>query len=208
MVADEKPAFVPAEPVAEADGTSDLENMTESAEEAAGEDALSALRAELAEQTAKAKEHLDQWKRTAADFANYRKRQMKEQEQMIKRANASLIMDLLPVLDDLERALDGLDDGEKTSSWAQGVQLVEHKLQATLSKAGLEEIAAGPGTPFDPNLYEAIFHEESAEYPEGTIMGVMRKGYKLGDRLLRAAMVRVAKAPSVEAESADNEFTK
>ena len=82
MVADEKPAFVPAEPVAEADGTSDLENMTESAEEAAGEDALSALRAELAEQTAKAKEHLDQWKRTAADFANYRKRQMKEQEQI------------------------------------------------------------------------------------------------------------------------------
>ena len=196
MVADENVAFTPAEPAVEAESLGDSENESQPAEQDADGDELSELRAELAEQTAKSAEHLDQWKRTAADFANYRKRQVREQEQMIKQANASLILDLLPVLDDLALAMDGLDEGERASGWAQGVQLVQHKMQATLARAGLEEIVAEPGALFDPNLHEAIFFEETADFPEGHVVGAMRKGYKLGDRLLRATMVRVAKAPS------------
>jgi len=205
MVTDEKATATPEETVAEIADMSELTDTDESVDRVPGEDELSALRAELVEETDKAKEHLDQWKRTAADFANYRKRQQKEQEQMIKRANASLILDLLPVLDDLERALNDLDDEDKTSSWAQGVKLVEHKMQATLAKASLEEIPVEPGDPFDPNVHEAVFFEETAEYPEGSVVGILRKGYRLGERLLRATMVKVAKASSVEPESAESD---
>lgn len=153
------------------------------------------LQAALDETTSQAKEYLEQWKRAAADFSNFRKRQAKEQEQMTRWASANLIQELLPVMDDLDLALGNLTDQERKTDWAQGVQLVAHKMRATLAKAGLDEIVSEPGTPFDPAVHEAIFHEETTEVPEGSVLQVVRKGYRLGDRVLRPSLVKVAKAP-------------
>jgi molecular chaperone GrpE len=156
---------------------------------------IARLQAALDEQTAQAKEYLDQWKRAAADFANLRKRQAKEQEEMRQWANARLIQDLLPVLDDLDLALKTLNDQELKNDWAQGVQLVAHKMRTTLERSGVQEITVELGTPFDPAVHEAIFYEETTNIPEGSVSEVIRQGYKLGDRVLRPAMVKVAKAP-------------
>ena len=150
------------------------------------------LRGELEEQTSKAGEYLDQWKRAVADLSNYRKRQARDEEQRAKWATANLLQDLLPVLDDLELALHSLD-GEEQASWAQGVELVAQKMRDALAKTGLEEILAEPGAAFDPSVHEAIVHQESDAFPDGSILKVIRKGYKLGDRVLRPAMVMVAK---------------
>ncbi|NLS78577.1 MAG: nucleotide exchange factor GrpE [Chloroflexi bacterium] len=148
----------------------------------------------LAEQTAKAAEYLQQWQRAAADFSNYRKRQERDQQQMTKWANASLLRELLPVLDDLQRALSDLPAEAQSSGWGQGVELVERKMRLAFQKSGLEQVVAEPGVPFDPTVHEAVFYEESADYPEGAILQVLRQGYKLGDTVLRPAMVKVAKA--------------
>ncbi len=155
---------------------------------------LSELERALQEQTAKAAEYLGQWQRAVADFANYRKRQERDQQQMVKWANADLLREMLPVLDDLQRALTELPAEAQASSWSKGVALVERKMRAAFEKAGLEHIAVELGSPFDPTVHEAVSHEASADYPEGSVLEVLREGYKLGDTVLRPAMVKVAKA--------------
>jgi molecular chaperone GrpE len=161
---------------------------------------LAHLRQSLEEQKAKVAEYLDQWRRAMADFANYRKRQERDQAQATLWANAGLLQSLLPVLDDLERALSELPTAEgagaQEAAWAEGVRLVERKMRTTLEKSGLQEITSEKGLTFDPNLHEAVSNEESAELPEGTILQTARRGYRLGERVLRPAMVKVAKAPA------------
>jgi molecular chaperone GrpE len=154
------------------------------------------LRAELEAQTAEAQENLDKLRRTMADFSNYRKRQEKEQEQATKWANARIITELLPVIDDLERAIVEFGTDGQEPAWLQGIKLVEHKLESALAKFGLEEIVAEPGVPFDPNIHEAVLYQEAENYGEGAVTATMRKGYKLGERVLRATMVSVSKAPT------------
>ena len=154
------------------------------------------LRAQLEEKTAEAQENLDKLRRTMADFSNYRKRHEKEQEQAAKWANARLITELLPVIDDLERAIGEACANGNEPAWVDGIELVEHKLESALAKFGLEEIVAEPGTPFDPNIHEAVLYQEAENFGEGAVTGTLRKGYKLGDRVLRATMVSVSKAPA------------
>ncbi len=165
-------------------------------------DELTALQKLLEEQKALVVEYLDQWRRTAADFANYRKRQEQEQQQRVAWANADLMINLLPVLDDLERALNELPNGGAEAAWAEGVRLVERKMRTTLERAGLEEIGAGKGQLFDPNLHEAVLYEESSNEAEGNIIETVRKGYRLGDRVLRPAMVKVARSPTQDKQGA------
>ena len=165
-------------------------------EQASGQGAeLAACQKSLEEQKALAAEYLDQLRRAAADFANYRKRQEREQQQRAAWANAELLLSLLPVLDDLERALQELPVNGQEASWAEGVRLVARKMQATLQKAGMEEINAARGQPFDPNVHEAVMYEPSAEVAEAAIIQVVGRGYKMGERVLRPAMVRVARTP-------------
>lgn len=165
-------------------------------------DELARLQQALEEESARSAEYLDQWRRTAADFANYRKRQEKERQQMADWAKAGLFAELLPVLDDLGRALDKVPAAHEDSEWVQGVRLVEQKMRTALEKAGLKEIEIAAGDPFDPTRHEALFYEESAEQPENNILQVLRKGYMLGERVLRAALVSVSKGtPSAEAET-------
>jgi len=150
----------------------------------------------LAEAEAKAEEHLDDLKRLAAEFDNYRKRTARDQEGLVARAAERLVKELLPVLDDLERALVAADEHQE-AKLEEGVRLVHRSLAAALSKEGLEEIATEGA--FDPHVHEALLSQPS-EADEGTVIEVLQKGYRLGDRVLRPARVVVA-APKADTEA-------
>ena len=135
-------------------------------------------------------DYLEDLRRLQAEFDNYRKRMIREQTELTRRAAARLIEKLLPVLDNFERALDHAGESE-------GLVLVHKELMAQLSSEGLEEIASA-GEPFDPRLHEAVESHEDPGVAEPVVTGVYRTGYKLAGRVLRPAMVVVARPPDVQ----------
>lgn len=144
----------------------------------------------LAEAEAKRDEYLGDLQRLAADFDNYRKRVARDQAQLVARAHEGLVKELLPVLDDLERAL-GAAEVHDEATVVEGVRLVQRALADLLAREGLEEIAA-EGT-FDPHVHEALLSQPAADGVEpGTVLQVVQKGYRLGDRVLRPARVVIA----------------
>ena len=155
-------------------------------------DELTALRRELEEQKAKAAEYLDGWQRARAEFANYKKRIEKEQEDMIQFANGAFITKLMPVMDDFERAFQTLPPNLMGMTWLEGIVLIQRKLQILFEQEGVAVIET-EGQFFDPALHQAVTHEESEEHEEGQIIGEVQKGYKMGDKVLRPSLVRVAK---------------
>jgi molecular chaperone GrpE len=177
----------------------ELEEALAEAEPAEEVDELVALRQELEEQKAKAAEYLDGWQRARAEFANYRKRIEKEQEDMIKSANGAFITRLLPVMDDFERAFQTLPLDLMGMTWLEGITLIQRKLQMLLAQEGVTVIET-EGRLFDPTLHQAVTHEESEEHEEGQIIGEVQKGYKIGDKVLRPSLVRVAKKVSGDEE--------
>jgi molecular chaperone GrpE len=130
--------------------------------------------------------------RMAADFANYRKRNEAERTEFAKFAKADLITKLLDVLDGYDRALASMPDDVKGQPWVEGMWLVERKLRQILEAEGLEPIDS-LGKPFDPYVHEAVAHVES-DQPEGTVIEEHQKAYRLHDRVIRPALVSVAKA--------------
>ncbi len=134
----------------------------------------------------------DRLLRTAAEFDNYRKRVDRERRELSDYAAAGLLTDLLPIVDNLERALEAPVTGE-TSAYRQGVELVHKQLLDLLRKRGVTPIDA-VGELFDPNVHEAVVHEASDAHRESEVIAELRRGYMLADRLLRPAMVKVAKA--------------
>ena len=173
----------------------------ESAEEVEAERLaeIERLRDELEEARGEAEEYLDGWRRAQAEFSNYRKRQRAEAGKMRELASADLLRKLLPVLDDFERAIITMPDGIEKLSWIHGLLIVQRKLEVILASEGVEPIET-EGKEFDPYYHEAVTHEEVPGYEEGQIIGEVQQGYVLGDRVLRPAVVRVAKAPSVSPE--------
>ncbi len=151
------------------------------------------LRTALEEERARAEEYLDQWKRARAEFANFKKRNEKEREELLKFANSVLIARLLPTLDDFERATKTIPDKIHTLTWVEGIFLIYRKLQVILEQEGVSEIGAEVGKDFDPTIHEAVVHEESEEYKGGQIIDILQKGYKLHDRVVRPTLVKVAK---------------
>jgi molecular chaperone GrpE len=149
---------------------------------------------ELAEARRKAEEYLSDLRRVAADFDNYRKRVARDAQRQTAHATESVVGELLPVLDNLERALDASEHHEEAKV-AEGVQLVRQQLVGLLERRGLAEIEAEPGATFDPHVHEAISHQPS-DHPEGAISAVWQRGYRLGDRVVRAARVVVSSGPS------------
>ncbi|MFN8185964.1 MAG: nucleotide exchange factor GrpE [Gaiellales bacterium] len=145
----------------------------------------------LSEVAAQRDEYLDDLRRVAADFDNYRKRAARDQESLVARAHERLVKELLPVLDDLERALVAASEHEE-AKLEEGVRLVERELRQALAREGLLEIEAN-GT-FDPHVHEALL-TQPADREEGTILEVIQKGYLLGDRVLRPARVVIAMQP-------------
>lgn len=161
---------------------------------------LETLRQELEKAKAQAAEYLEGWQRARAEFANYKKRNEQERQELSKLANATLITRLLPIFDDFERAFQTLPRSLLNLTWIDGIALIYRKLQAILEAEGLTLIET-EGKSFDPLLHEAVTYEESDDHDEGQIIGEVQKGYKLGDRVLRPALVRVAKGkPAPEAK--------
>jgi len=151
---------------------------------------------EWREQAGKAQEHWDRLLRISADFENYKKRAVRERQDAIKFANASLIEKLVPLLDNLEMALNAADAPQANSDALKtGVNMIYNQLRSMLADAGVEEIDAA-GKPFDPNFHEAVAQQPSASVKEGTVLQQIRKGFKLNDRLIRPASVVVAKKPA------------
>jgi len=133
-------------------------------------------------------ERLDDLKRVAAEFDNYRKRVARDQQNLAARAHERLVKELLPVLDDLERALEAAAEHQE-AKLEDGVRIVHRELQEALSKEGLEEIETNGH--FDPHVHEALLSQPS-DRDEGAILEVLQKGYRLGDRVLRPARVVVS----------------
>ena len=133
-------------------------------------------------------EYLEHLQRVAADFENFRKRAARDQESLVARAAERLVRELLPVLDDLERALQAAEEHEE-AKLEEGVRLVHRQLADALRKEGLEEIPTDGS--FDPHLHEALL-AQPAEAQSGSVLEVLQKGYRLGDRVLRPARVVVA----------------
>lgn len=147
---------------------------------------------ELATVLAEHEELLDKYKRSLADFANYRKRQERDREIQAVRMRMEMLRELLPIIDDFHLALDNAPNSPEESEWVAGVQLIERKLMALLQTFGAESMNA-LGKRFDPNYHDAMMYEPSDEYPEGTVSQVIRKGYMIGDQVLRPALVNVSR---------------
>lgn len=138
--------------------------------------------------------------RKTAEFDNFRKRTERERSEFARSAAEDLLLDLLPLVDDLERALDVAAETPDGESYRKGVELIHRQLLELLRKRQVTPIET-VGEPFDPNLHEAVTQEPSDEHPEGTVVREFRRGYRLGDRLLRAAVVVVAAGGSGEADA-------
>ena len=147
---------------------------------------------ELAEARAQAADFEDRWKRSAAEFQNYRRRTESERSELLRGANGSLLKEILPVLDDLERALANVPPDQAESKWVEGAHLVERKFRAIMERQGLVPIEA-VGQPFDPSFHEAIGGSGTHVAQE------FQRGYTLHGRTLRPSMVIVGDAPA-EAE--------
>ena len=139
-----------------------------------------------------AEEYLDGWQRARAEFANFKKRTQREEEQARERIAGEIITHFLGVQDDIERALARAPEADDCQEWTLGIELIHQKLQALLDAEGVEPIDA-KGERFDPNFHEAVSFEDSDDHEEGLIIEITQRGYKLGERVLRPAMVRVAK---------------
>jgi molecular chaperone GrpE len=137
-------------------------------------------------------DYYDRLLRKTAEFDNYRKRIDRERRAQADQAVVDLLLDLLLVVDDFDRAV-AVEADADGSAYRKGIELIHTKLYDLLRKQGIRPIEA-IGTDFDPNLHQAVTHEESPEHREGEVIGEMRRGYMIGDRLLRPAMVKVAKA--------------
>lgn len=163
----------------------DPQSQAETASGAAGTSELDTLKRER-------DEHYDRYMRKAAEFDNYRKRVERERREQADRAVVSLLEDLLSVVDDFDLALT-VDAGESGAAYKKGVEMIHAKLQDLLRKQGVKPIEA-LGQDFDPNRHEAVMQEPADGRRDNEVTAVLRKGYTLNDRLLRAASVKVAKA--------------
>jgi molecular chaperone GrpE len=137
-------------------------------------------------------DYYDRLLRKTAEFDNYRRRVERERREQADHAVVDLLQDLLLVVDDFDRALT-VEAGQDASAYRKGVELIHAKLQDLLRKRGITPIES-IGKDFDPNVHQAVSHESSPDHREGEVIGEMRRGYMIGDRLLRPAMVKVAKA--------------
>jgi molecular chaperone GrpE len=144
---------------------------------------------ELARVGAERDEYLALAQRVQADFENYRKRALRDQERLVAHAHERLVRDLLPVLDDLERALEAAERHEE-AALVDGVRLVQQSLRGALEKEGLSEISTDG--PFDPHVHEAMLSRPDEGSEPGAVLEVVQRGYRLGDRVVRPARVIVA----------------
>lgn len=138
-----------------------------------------------------AEEYYAQLQRVMADFDNYRKRINKEKDALYSIISSEIILEFLPVMDNLEKSIKTEGDDEISKAWRAGIELIYRQFAEVLSKLGSEEIKT-LGEKFDPNVHDAVMHVEDSELEEGIVVEELRKGYKLKDRIIRHSMVKVA----------------
>jgi molecular chaperone GrpE len=163
------------------------------------------LRGELEQARQEAADNRAGWQRTAADFANFRRRTEQDREQMLGLANEALLSKLLTIADDFDRAIEHMPPELRDVGWVEGIAAIDRKLRLLLDSEGLTPIEA-IGQPFDPHQHEAVTQNVTSDVPEGTVTAELQRGYRIRDRVLRPAMVAVAKAPD-GATSKENEET-
>lgn len=142
--------------------------------------------------------------RVAADFDNYRKRMEKEREAIVCFANERLISDLLPILDNLDRALDADHDGSHSGDILEGVRMISDQLHKVLQQCGLEPVSS-LGKPFDPSIHEAVGVLSSPDHEDGTVINELQKGYRLKGKVVRPSMVHVAGDSQRNSENGDED---
>lgn len=148
--------------------------------------------AQLVQAQAQAAEYLDNWRRSVAELSNARKRMARELEEYRTTAAERVLERLLPIADDIDRAIGAAPADQADSEWVNGFRLIQRKLQALLESEGVKPVPAA-GEMFDPALHYAVTHEEADGFDEGAVIAEVARGYKLGDRILRPSMVRVAR---------------
>jgi molecular chaperone GrpE len=158
---------------------------------------ITELEEALAAKGLEAANNWDKYLRERADLENYRKRVQKEKEEILKYGNESFILEILPAVDNLERAVSHASE-EGLSAIIEGVKLTLSMLVSTLKKFGVTQMETPAGTPFDPNFHQAMGQVETADQEPNTVVAEFQKGYLLNDRLVRPAMVTVAIAPKSE----------
>jgi molecular chaperone GrpE len=175
----------------------DSEPEAETGEEQEPPTEVDQLKKEVAEARAEAAETYDRLLRLSAEFENYKKRMQRQAEDHRKYANESIIKDLLSVVDNLERAVNASrqSDSQADACMLEGLEMTLNEIRKVLKKYHVEPVEA-VGQPFDPTYHEAVMQQPSEDYPDNTVIQEMQKGYMLHDRLIRPAMVVVAKAPA------------
>jgi molecular chaperone GrpE len=168
------------------------EGVEEAPREVTVEERINALLEEIERLQQQASEYLDGWQRERAEFANYKNRTAREKEETRAQITSEIIAKYLEILDDLELAIINRPAEDEAEAWVDGIELIHVKLNSLLEDEGVEVILA-EGDTFDPNFHEAITYEENDDHQDGQVIEVVQKGYKLGDRVLRPAKVRVAK---------------
>lgn len=172
----------------EADGATEATVTTETQVTNDGD-----LQARIEQLEKEAAEYKDQWLRATADYRNFKRRTDQERAELIRSASAGLLLKLLPVMDDLERAMSSVTPEVENTQWYGGFKLIQQKLQTVLESEGVTPIDA-TGQEFDPTLHEAVIYEEGGDGDITRVTAELQKGYKLRDRVLRPAMVKVGKA--------------
>lgn len=161
------------------------------AAEAQAEEMVGQEQGEIARLMAEAEEHQQRFVRAQADFDNFRRRTQKEKEELAKYASMKLITELVPVIDNFERAMATVPEGTESESFSKGIQMIFRQLESVLNNEGLTAMET-VGQPFNPEFHQAIMQVESDEYEEGTVVEEVQKGYMLKDKVLRPAMVKVS----------------
>ena len=156
-------------------------------------DEYDAMEKEIETLQEQVEENKDGWLRTRADFDNYKKRVQRDATRSYQDEMTSVVKVFLNAADDLERALKNRPRGNEIESWISGIELIHQKLLTQMKNLGIEQMDVNPGDEFDPNIHEAITQEDHEKFKDGQIIDVVQPGYRISDRIIRPAMVRVAR---------------
>jgi molecular chaperone GrpE len=162
---------------------------------AAQAERIAELEAQLASAVQRAAEAESGWQRARADFANLKRRVEEERSELAAMAGDRLLSRVLELADDFDLAIEHVPDTARGSAWLEGISVIDRKLRALLEAEGVAAMG-GEGEPFDPHSQQAISYEDSTDVPDGTVLRVLKRGYSIGDRVLRPALVAVARNDS------------
>ncbi len=162
------------------------------------------LQARLGQESAQATDYMHKWQRSAADFINYKRRSDQEREDLTRFANQAIITQLLAVLDNFDRAFATIPPDLNSLSWVTGVRMIQQQFHGVLMQQGLQPVVPVEGDAYDPRFHEAVVSEPADDVADGTILSVFQVGYTMHQRLLRPAMVKVARGGATMSQGEGN----